>query len=221
VTAPSGDALLARESITRLPRSALPYDTIELARFLIGTTLVRQLPDLQLIGRIVETEAYPPGDASCHAFRGETRRNRSLFLERGYAYIYLNYGLFHLLNVSSESKGIGAGVLIRAVEPLAGMAEMSRRRGTNRITDLTRGPGRLTDAMGIDLSFDGIDLTCDEALWLGRPVKPTGAICASVRIGISREAHQLRRFYECGNPFVSGPKGLNRNASAVPRRSRA
>jgi DNA-3-methyladenine glycosylase len=213
--------LARRVSITRLRRSALPLDTIELARFLIGCTLVRQLPDLQLIGRIVETEAYPPGDASCHAFRGETQRNRSLFLERGYAYVYLNYGLFHLLNVSSESKGIGAGVLIRAIEPLVGIAEMSRRRGTNRITDLTRGPGRLTEAMGIDLSFDGIDLTSAEALWLGRPVKPAGAIGASVRIGISREAHQLRRFYECGNPFVSGPKSLNRDASPGSRRSRA
>jgi DNA-3-methyladenine glycosylase len=210
VIAASGNALMARqETIIRLRRSALPYDTIELARFLIGATLVRQLPDLQLIGRIVETEAYPTGDASCHAFRGETRRNRSLFLKRGHSYVYLNYGLFHLLNVSSESAGIGAGVLIRAIEPLAGMAEMSRRRGTNRITDLTRGPGRLTEAMGIDLSFDGIDLISAEALWLGRPVRRAVEIGESVRIGISREAHQLRRFYECGNPFVSGPKGLN------------
>jgi DNA-3-methyladenine glycosylase len=210
VIAASGNALMARqETIIRLRRSALPYDTIELARFLIGATLVHQLPDLQLIGRIVETEAYPTGDASCHAFRGETRRNRSLFLKRGHSYVYLNYGLFHLLNVSSESAGIGAGVLIRAIEPLAGMAEMSRRRGTNRITDLTRGPGRLTEAMGIDLSFDGIDLISAEALWLGRPVRRAVEIGESVRIGISREAHQLRRFYECGNPFVSGPKSLN------------
>jgi DNA-3-methyladenine glycosylase len=210
---------MARQgSIVRLRRSEIPHDTIELARFLIGTTLVRQLPDLQLIGRIVETEAYPPGDASCHAFRGETRRNRSLFLERGYAYVYLNYGLFHLLNVSSEQTGVGAGVLIRAVEPIAGIAEMSRRRGTNRISDLTRGPGRLTRAMGIDLSFDGIDLLSAEALWLGRPLRRAGAIGESVRIGISREAHQLRRFYECGNAFVSGPRRLNRSSAPDLRR---
>ena len=95
--------------ILRLRRAELPSDTMELAEYLIGKTVVRRLADTDLSGRIVETEAYPPGDASGHAFRGQTKRNTSMFLERGFAYVYFNYGLFYLLNVSSEAKGVGGG----------------------------------------------------------------------------------------------------------------
>jgi DNA-3-methyladenine glycosylase len=195
--------------IRRLKRSELPIGTIDLAKFLIGKSIVRELPEGRLSGRIVETEAYPPGDASGHGFRGESRRNRSLFLSRGHAYVYLNYGLAHLLNVSSEVAGVGAGVLIRAIEPVEGMEEMARRRGGARLIDLTRGPGRLTQAMGIDLSFDGIDLCSDDRLWLGSAALRRGAIGASVRIGISRETQRRRRFYEHGNRFVSGLRRLS------------
>lgn len=195
--------------ILRLRRRELPSDTIELARYLIGKTVVRKGSEAELSGRIVETEAYPPGDASGHAFRGETKRNRSMFLAPGFAYVYFNYGLFHLLNVSSEAKGIGGGVLIRALEPIAGVEEMRRRRGTERLVDLMRGPGRLTQALGIDLSCDGADLCESEELWLGSAVAASGQIGRSVRIGISRETNQLRRFFEEGNPFVSGPRWLN------------
>jgi DNA-3-methyladenine glycosylase len=194
---------------TRLKRHELPGDTIELARYLIGKTVVRRLAGDELSGRIVETEAYPPGDASGHAFRGQTKRNKSMFLERGFAYVYFNYGLFHLLNVSSEAKDIGAGVLIRALEPIAGVEEMQRRRGTQRRLDLLRGPGRLTQAMGIDLNCDGVDLCESNELWLASAIEACGRIGQSVRIGISRETHQLRRFFEEGSPFVSGPKRLN------------
>lgn len=193
----------------RLRRHDLPSDTIELARYLIGKTVVRRLAGDELSGRIVETEAYPPGDASGHAFRGQTKRNKSMFLERGFAYVYFNYGLFHLLNVSSEAKDIGAGVLIRALEPIAGVEEMQRRRGTQRRLDLLRGPGRLTQAMGIDLNCDGVDLCESNELWLASAIEACGRIGQSVRIGISRETHQLRRFFEEGSPFVSGPKRLN------------
>jgi DNA-3-methyladenine glycosylase len=196
-------------NILRLRRDELPSDTMALAEYLIGKTVVRRLMDMDLCGRIVETEAYPPGDASGHAFRGETKRNRSMFLERGFAYVYFNYGLFYLLNVSSEAKGIGGGVLIRALEPVAGMAEMRRRRGTERLIDLMRGPGRLTQALGIDLNCDGIDLCTSDELWLGSALAAGGSIGRSVRIGISRETHQLRRFFAKGSPFVSGPKRLN------------
>lgn len=195
--------------MVRLRRDELPSDTIELAEHLIGKAVVRWLGDTEVSGRIVETEAYPPGDASGHAFRGQTKRNTSMFLEPGFAYVYFNYGLFHLLNVSSEAKGIGGGVLIRALEPLAGIEEMQRRRGTERLGDLMRGPGRLTQAMGIDLSCDGIDLCKSDELWLAGAVTARRPIGRSVRIGISRETHQLRRFFEEGNPFVSGPKRLN------------
>jgi DNA-3-methyladenine glycosylase len=192
-----------------LKQSELPEDTLELACYLIGKTVVHDLQGRRLSGRIVETEAYPPGDASGHAFRGERKSNRSLFLDRGHAYLYLNYGTAVLLNVTSEKRGVGGGVLIRGLEPLEGIAEMESRRGTVRFFDLTRGPGRLTTALGIRLDQDGVDLCTGVTLWLGTAVKPMGKIRTSARIGISREKEQLRRFFEHGNPHVSGPKWLN------------
>jgi len=159
-------------------------------------------------GRIVETEAYPPGDASGHAFVGPTQRNRSLFLDRGHAYVYLGYGVWHLLNVSSESHGVGAGVLLRAAEPLEGVELMQRRRGTLRLRDLARGPGRLATAFGIDRKFDGVDLFGKSPLWLGSATRAVGRIGISPRIGISRAVERRLRFYERGNPHVSGPKRL-------------
>jgi DNA-3-methyladenine glycosylase len=95
----------------------MPVDTVQLARFLIGKMLVRILAEGIAGGRIVETEAYPIGDLAGHAYRGMTPRNRALFLERGHAYVYLAYGTSFMLNVSSETLGVGAGVLIRAIEP--------------------------------------------------------------------------------------------------------
>src|SRR5215468_11484903 len=107
--------------LRRLRRSDLPSDAANLARFLIGKILVHDHPQGRLSGRIVETEAYVVGDAAGHAFRGLTPRNRSLFLERGHAYVYFVYGCWYALNVSGEIPGIGAGVLIRALEPLEGV----------------------------------------------------------------------------------------------------
>src|SRR6202044_3905120 len=104
---------------------------------------------------IIETEAYVIGDAAGHAYRGVTPRNRSLFLEPGHAYIYVAYGSSYMLNVSSEMPGIGAGVLIRALEPLEGIAIMRLNRGARRLRDLARGPGRLCDALRVDRGLDG------------------------------------------------------------------
>ena len=194
--------------LRRLRRAELPADTVELARYLIGKIVVRELPAGRLSGRIVETEAYPIGDAAAHAFRGQTRRNRSLFLRRGHAYVYFAYGSCFMLNVSSEVHGIGAGVLIRAVEPIDGTAAMQSARGVTRLVDLTRGPGRLAQAMSIDFDQDGLDLCVRGPLWLASSAHPTGVIGTSVRIGISREVERPWRFYERGSPYVSGPKRL-------------
>ena len=195
--------------IRRLQRSGLPIDTVDMARFLIGKTLVHDLPDRsRLAGRIVETEAYIVGDPAGHAYRGPTLRNQSLFLKRGRAYVYFIYGSCYCLNVSSETHGVGAGVLLRALEPLEGIAEMERKRGTTMLGDLARGPGRLSQAMQVDLRFDGVDLCTDPRLWLGTETAPTDRIGKSVRIGITKNTHRLLRFYERGNPFVSGPKHL-------------
>ena len=194
--------------IRRLRRSELPAGTIDLARYLIGMTLVHDLPAGRLSGRIVETEAYPVGDAAGHAYRGQTPRNRSLFLPHGRAYVYFTYGSCFMMNVSSEARGIGAGVLIRALEPLEGIALMETHRGTNRLLDLTRGPGRLAEALDIDKRHDGVNLCTRGKLWLGSSVRQTGPIGETIRIGISRDVHRLFRFYERGSPFVSGPKRL-------------
>jgi DNA-3-methyladenine glycosylase len=192
-----------------LSRAELPVDTAALARFLIGKLLVRDLPEGVLSGRIVETEAYVIGDSAGHAYRGVTPRNRSLFLKRGHAYVYLSYGVSWMLNVSSETEGIGAGVLIRALEPLEGIAIMGCNRGTERRRDLARGPGRLAQALRIDRSLDGLDLCEQGPLWLANDDHEPGEVGKSVRIGISREADRVLRFYLRGSPFVSGAKSLN------------
>jgi len=192
----------------RLKRADLPVDTTALARFLIGKTLVRDTPDGRTRGRIVEVEAYVPGDASGHAYVGVTPRNRSLFLRRGHAYVYFIYGMHFCVNVSGERPGIGAGVLLRALEPIEGVEIMQARRRTHRLTELARGPGRLAEAMAIDRSLDGIDLCSRSPLWLATEVRAPGRVATSVRIGISKETTRLLRFYEAGNPHVSGPPTL-------------
>jgi DNA-3-methyladenine glycosylase len=198
-----------------LERAELPVDTAELARFLIGKMLVRTLAEGVAAegvaaGRIVETEAYSIGDAAGHAYRGITPRNRALFLERGHAYVYLAYGTSFMLNVSSEASGVGAGVLIRAIEPTDGIGIMARNRGTERLRDLARGPGRLCGALGIDRRLDGIDLCNMGPLWLGSDGQAPEEIGQSTRIGITRAAESPLRFYVRGNRFVSGPQVLNR-----------
>ena len=171
--------------------------------------LVRILAEGVAGGRIVETEAYDIGDAAGHAYRGITPRNRALFLDRGHAYVYLAYGTSFMLNVSSETSGVGAGVLIRSIEPTDGITIMARNRGTERVRDLARGPGRLCAALGIDRGLDGIDLCRTGPLWLGSDGEASGEIGQSKRIGITRAADSLLRFYVRGNRFVSGTQALN------------
>ena len=195
--------------IRRLAREELPVDTAALARFLIGKTLVHELPEGTTSGRIVETEAYVVGDAAAHAFRGRTARNQTLFLERGHAYVYFIYGCWYSINVSGEVPGVGAGAFLRALEPLDGLHAMPRRRGVAPLRDLARGPGRLACAMAIDRSLDGTDLCAPGSLWLGSESRPVAETGRSVRIGISREAERLLRFYERGSRFLSGPKRLS------------
>jgi DNA-3-methyladenine glycosylase len=199
-----------------LLRTDLPVDTVELARYLVGKVIVHDTASGRLSGRIVETEAYPIGDAAGHAFRGRTPRNGALFLERGHAYVYRAYGVSLLLNVTSEKAGVGAGVLLRAVEPLDGIelmesTIMDSTRRKKRSADIGRGPGRLTQAMKVDLSHDGLDLCgASSSLWLAVTTNMTGAIGKSVRIGLTHGADRLLRFYERGNEHISGPKRLLR-----------
>jgi DNA-3-methyladenine glycosylase len=154
----------------RLRRTELPVDTVELARYLIGKVTVHDTDDGRLSGRIVETEAYPVGDSAGHAFRGETQRNATLFLGPGHAYVYFAYGSSFMLNVTSEAAGVGAGVLLRALEPLDGIDRMQRLRGVAGLLDLARGPGRLAQAMQIDFRQNGLDL-CAAALARDQPAQ--------------------------------------------------
>jgi DNA-3-methyladenine glycosylase len=194
-----------------------------LARFLVGKVVVRELPDGRVSGRIVEVEAYPPRDPAAHHFRGRTPRNAAMFLRRGHAYVYFTYGNHFMLNVTAEPPGTGGGVLIRALEPLDGIEHMQRLRKTTQLRDLTRGPGRLAQALEIDRKLDGVDLCAPGPLWLAalrsdaalpdlpgndKPRRNRHGI--STRIGITRAAGRLLRFYERNNPFVSGPTRLNR-----------
>ncbi|MGC1484888.1 MAG: DNA-3-methyladenine glycosylase [Candidatus Acidiferrum sp.] len=205
--------------LRRLTRKELPCKTLELARFLIGKVVVHELPEGRLCGRIVEAEGYPPGDPAGHHFRGPTLRNRSLFLRHGHVYVFFNYGMHFMLNISSEPAGVGGGVLIRALEPLEGVELMQRHRNSEALLDLTRGPGRLAAALRIDRSLDGLDLFSRGPLWLGVVLTSHSAnpdkrdarevlVGRTVRIGITHAANRPFRFYERGNPFVSGPKRL-------------
>jgi DNA-3-methyladenine glycosylase len=194
---------------TLLRREALPAGTVALARFLIGRIVVREMPEGLASGRIVETEGYLVGDAASHAYRGMTLRNRSMFLGPGHAYVYLAYGTSFMLNITSEAAGIGEAVLIRALQPLAGIAVMERHRGTTALRDLARGPGRLAQALAIDRALDGHDMCQPGALWLGEDGEEAGEIGVSTRIGITKDADRPLRFYLRGSRFVSGARALN------------
>ncbi len=194
--------------LRRLHRAELPAGTVELARYLVGKVVVHDTDDGRLSGRIVETEAYPVGDSAGHAFRGETRRNSSLFLGPGHAYVHFTYGSSFMLNVTSEAAGIGAGVLLRALEPLDGIDRMKHLRGRASPLDLARGPGRLAQAMQIDFGQNGLDLCAAGRLWLAASQRKAGTIGRSTRIGLTRNVDLKLRFFERGNPYVSGPKRL-------------
>jgi DNA-3-methyladenine glycosylase len=212
---PPASQLMARidsdVGLRRLLRAELPVDTVKLARYLVGKVIVHDTANVRLGGRIVETEAYPVGDPAGHAFRGITPRTRPLFLERGHAYVYLAYGVSFLLNVSSEKAGIGAGVLLRSIEPLDGFELMGAAHSARELANIGRGPGRVTRALKVDLSDDGLDLcSADSSLWLGSNSTKSGPIGKSVRIGLTHGAESLLRFYERGNGHISGPKRLLR-----------
>ena len=151
---------------------------------------------------IVETEAYRPEDPACHAYKGPTMRNRNIFGPPGIAYVYLSYGTHNLLNVVCEPEGVGSAVLIRALRPSEGEDLMERRRGRGR--DLCNGPGRLTQALGVDLSYDGEDLTSGSLIISDGGAPPEG-IVETTRIGITRGTDLPWRYLVDGDEHVSVP----------------
>jgi DNA-3-methyladenine glycosylase len=206
----AGELNSAAGAVRRISRDTVTPDTVGLARTLLGKVLVREMDGIVAAGRIVETEAYLQGDPACHAFRGMTQRNRSLFLEHGHAYVYLCYGTSYMLNVSSEAAGIGCGVLLRALQPMYGTEHMQRNLEHVKARDLTRGPGRLAAALRIDKRHDGLNLFTDQQLWIGDDGHRVETIGESVRIGLTKAADVRLRYFVSGSEYLSGPRKLNR-----------
>jgi len=187
----------------------LPVETIALSRFLIGKLLASRLGGARCVARIVEVEAYVTGDPASHAFRGPTKRNKSMFGRRGHAYVYRIYGTSWCLNVTSAETGVAEAALVRALEPVAGIEAMRARRPGVADRDLLRGPGRLCAALGIDGSLDGIDLCAAGsrlALFDDGTSLPIGV---STRIGLTRAAERELRFYARGSKWLSGRVALS------------
>jgi len=184
-----------------LPRRFYARDPVEVARDLVGRLLVRETGRARTIGRIVEVEAYAREDPASHSFKGQTRRNATMFGPPGYAYVYVSRGIHHCMNVTT---GEANAVLIRALEPVQGAEEMARRRGVVDERLLCAGPGRLCQALGITLADDGHDLTRRGMMWLAEG-RPADALAATARIGISAAADAPWRFVEEGSRFASRP----------------
>jgi DNA-3-methyladenine glycosylase len=168
-----------------LERKFYHRDTLRVARELLGKKLVRQINGFELSGVIVETEAYSGGeDSACHAHRGKTPRNAVMFGEPGHAYVYFTYGMHYMLNLVTEAAENPCAVLIRAVLPLTGIEQMEDHR-KRKGADLTNGPAKLCQALSIDKSLNGWDLTCGKELWVEDYKKiPAKSIITTPRIGI-------------------------------------
>lgn len=204
-----------------LPPAFYDREADVVARALLGCHLIHRSDGAVVSGRIVEVEAYlGPHDPACHSARGLTERNRHLHGPPGTVYVYLIYGMHWCVNAVTREPGYGAAVLIRAVEPAAGLDFMQRQRGDVKERDLTRGPGRLCQALGIDRSLNGTSLQHGALRVLaGEPV-PDASMVITPRIGITRAAEWPLRFAERNNRFVSGPQALSRASSGGRSSSR-
>ncbi len=199
-----------------LSRRLYNRPTLEVVEHLLGKVLVHDAPDGTAAGAIVEAEAYiGEDDPACHAAVGLTRRNAPLYGPPGFAYVYLNYGLHYLVNAVTESQGCPAAVLLRALEPLDGLARMRRRRlvpgrasgAARRVPDeaLCRGPGNLSRALGIALTENRLDLT-DGPLRIEDWGIAVHRVAWGPRIGIRVGTDRPWRCWVAGHPSVSGPR---------------
>lgn len=195
--------------MTILTRSFFAQPTLSVARGLLGQRLVREIDGRRLAGLIVETEAYiGPRDTANHASRGRTPRTQVMFGPPGYIYVYVIYGMYHMLNFITEQEGFPAAVLIRAIEPVEGIEVMQSLRQRASGCYLTNGPGKLTQALGVDKNLNRRDATQGRQLWLeaGEPL-PDTLVAIGPRVGIDSAAAKDRlapwRFWIEGNRFVS------------------
>jgi DNA-3-methyladenine glycosylase len=195
----------ARDAARTAPLDAGFYarPVVDVARDLLGCVVEHD----GAAGVIVETEAYHHTEPACHAFAGLTPRTEVLFGPPGRAYVYRSYGIHALLNAVCEAEGVGAAVLIRALEPLAGIEAMRARRGLERLADLCSGPGKLTQALGVGLELNGSDLAAGPVRIL--PAAPGweqvhAVVCT--RVGITKAAELPWRFCAADSPSVSRPR---------------
>lgn len=174
-----------------------------MARELLGKFLIYKDGETLLAGRIVETEAYLRDDPACHASRGMTPRNTPMFGEPGHSYVYFTYGMYHCFNAVTAEKGVGEAVLVRALEPIEGIHKMIELRGTEKLENLTSGPGKLCMAFGLNRRHNGIDLTTGPLVIAADHEESACQITEATRIGISQATEKLWRYYVSGNRFVS------------------
>lgn len=172
------------------------------AKRLLGCEVERKIGNKILRVKIVETEAYDEEDEASHTFRGKTKRNEAMFKSAGHAYVYFTYGVHYCLNIVCGKEGYGSGVLIRAVEPVAGEKEMERNRGVSGVA-ITNGPGKICQALKVDRSLSGHDLSKTPLKLIKKDTLPNKEIISTTRIGISKAKDRVRRFYIKGNKYVS------------------
>jgi DNA-3-methyladenine glycosylase len=186
-----------------LPADFYDRPVLEVARELIGCVVAHA----GVSGAIVETEAYHDSEPACHAFVGVTARTRTLFGPPGRAYVYRSYGIHALLNAVCEPEGIGAAVLIRALAPRSGLAAMRDRRGVSRVEDLCSGPGKLTQALAVELHHNGLDLATGPVT-IGPPAPGWEDVPVLVgpRVGITKAVELPWRFCVADDPHVSRPR---------------
>jgi DNA-3-methyladenine glycosylase len=193
-----------------LPESFYQRDSVvSIARELLGKALYSRVDKKVTGGIVVETEAYSQKEKGCHAFKGKTERNKIMFGNGGFAYVYLCYGIHNLFNVVTNTEGVADAVLIRALQPLEGEELMMKRMKSTSLNRITSGPGKLTKALGVDRSFNGKYLLSHD-VWLediGKVISGKDII-AGKRIGIDyagKDAHLPWRFTIKGNTWVSKP----------------
>src|SRR5260221_2566187 len=203
-----------------LPRAFYTRPTLEVARALLGKTLMRRSAEGLVGGIIVETEAYvSASDAAAHGHRGPTPRTASMQGPPGHAYIYFTYGMHYCLNCVTEPTGTSAAVLLRAVQPTLGLDLIRARRTPHTVEhNLTRGPARLCQAFSLTRADDGLDLTGD-TLWISETPgwDEDAPVATSPRIGISRAADLPWRFYVAGSLWVSGPVAVRAPSGRLPQ----
>jgi DNA-3-methyladenine glycosylase len=192
----------SRDLGVRLSRRFFARPTLDVARDLVGRTLVSQSPEGTVAGRLVEVEAYCGAqDPASHAFRRATPRNSVMFGPPGHLYVYFTYGMHFCANIVTEPAGTAGAVLLRAVEPLHGLDLMAERRGVTEAALLARGPARLCQAFGLGRSDNGADLM-DGPIWVTRARRLKAPVKSSIRIGLRPGMDQPWRFYEEG-PWAS------------------